>query len=309
MQPILTELIDFQNKVTKWLRDTGVLSDQAYHGMMQANLIYVPFHRGAERLLHRIKGSTEAILDPLESIIKNTYMNVQMAERNHAKTQLVDFLDKKGEAPQVERGMIPTTAPHDLADFSAWLEHYGIPKASADELSVFVKTASELDKDEGGVISLFRDGKRERRSVDEEVARAVRGMDKETMGRLMRLLGNWTSLLRAGATLVPEFGARHLMRDFLYAFVTAKEGMFSPTWMVRGAMHYIKQDEMFRDWVRSGGANVTYQAFDRQYLQEDLRKLTSETGLMTRAWNVIATPKMIPECVVSFGAASIASIH
>lgn len=300
----LAELIDFQNKVSAALVESGIISRRARAGLLSQNLIYTPFYRvlepqpktvGGRTLqpqnpLHAIQGSEKQIIDPLESIIKNTYLYNQMANRNLAARSLADFMDRIGLGEKKEVGMIPTLAPEHPGDLSAWLEHYGTPKATADEFAVFIQTAMEpagMD----AKLSVFRNGRKFLYDVDPEVARAVQGLDKETASTLVKIMGQWTSVLRAGALLVPEFGARHLMRDYFYALVTSPGG-FSPLNMVRGLMHQIKQDKLFHDWTRSGSANVTMMAFDRRWLQEDLRKLTQDTGLMTRAWNVVASPEM-----------------
>lgn len=305
-QNTLAELIDFQNKVSAALVESGIISKKARVGMLSQNLIYTPFYRVLEDVevprrtagqtlqpknpLEKIKGSEREVIDPLESIIKNTYLYNLMANRNLAARSLADFMEKVGVGEKVEIGMIPARAPEHVADLAAWLEHYGTPKATADEFAVFIQTTfpqEGLDSQ----LAVFRNGRRDLYNVDPEIARAIKGLDREVASTIVKIMGQWTSVLRAGALLVPEFGARHVIRDFFYALVTSPGG-FSPLNMVRGIMHGIKQDQIYTDWVRSGGANVTMMAFDRRWLQEDLRKLTQDTGLMTRAWNVVASPEM-----------------
>lgn len=112
-EPILRKLVDFQNRVTAYLRDSGVLSKEAFDAMTKANEQYIPFYRllepdvgsrfgtgrglGARNPIHRIKGSDLKIVDPLESIIKNTYTYIALADRNEAGVKLIDLLTNKRE--------------------------------------------------------------------------------------------------------------------------------------------------------------------------------------------------------------------
>lgn len=157
-----------------------------------------------------------------------------------------------------------------------------------DELAASLTHASEKVPD--GVISILRDGKRETYNVDPELAQAMKGLDRQTMGFFERVLSKPASLLRAGAVMTPEFWGRHIMRDYMYAGVTSKVGNFTPMDMARGALGLITKDADYWEWLKGGGGNISVGAIDRQYLQLDLQKLTGQTGLMGRAWNVISDP-------------------
>lgn len=108
-QGIAKRITDYQNRVTQYLRDSGVLSDKAYEAMTEANKAYVPFFRvmdeqapglgkgsSVKNPIHTIKGSDRQIVDPLESIIKNTYVYVALAERNAANRSFITHADKTG---------------------------------------------------------------------------------------------------------------------------------------------------------------------------------------------------------------------
>ena len=85
----LQGLLDYQNKTAQYLRDSGVLSRAGYDAMVEANRLYLPFQRvmdegsaigirpGGNTLQARnpiktIEGSMRQVIDPLESIIRNT---------------------------------------------------------------------------------------------------------------------------------------------------------------------------------------------------------------------------------------------
>lgn len=89
---IATQLYGYQRNQLDQLLATGVISKQSYDNIIAKNPFYIPFNRvipdviaettqggqkisGAKKLgsLKEIKGSEKAIIDPIESLIKNTY--------------------------------------------------------------------------------------------------------------------------------------------------------------------------------------------------------------------------------------------
>jgi hypothetical protein len=84
--------------------------------------------------------------------------------------------------------------------------------------------------------------------------------------------------------------ARNIIRDFQSAFVNSTKGIFSPIDTAKGLVSVVRKDADFLAWMKSGGANATLVALDRRYMQESLSTLTKETGLGSRAWNVVTNP-------------------
>jgi len=138
--PVLARLIQYQDNLAKYLRDAGVLSREGYEAMREANRLYVPFYRvfGDEEIgsiggggslqpsnpIQRIKGSERATVPALESIMRNTFLYLTMAERNAASVTLVDLLragrdargairDVSGEAPR-DSTATPSRFPSDV---------------------------------------------------------------------------------------------------------------------------------------------------------------------------------------------------
>jgi hypothetical protein len=316
--PVMAQLIQYQNNLAKYLRDAGVLSQDGYTAMLDANRLYIPFYRifgdeaGAGRgaggslqasnPIHRIKGSERDVVDPLESIVRNTHLYLQMAERNRVGTSLVDVLSRHGTAtpPRSPTVAVPATqfpapaippvrqtpgtpgaaleqAVHQL------LEQHGLN----DNLFDFITDAATLKL---GEISIFRNGKRETWQVGRELADAMHALDSESTNTILRMLAMPARGLRAGATLTPDFAARNIVRDFSTAFIQTGTGVFTPVRTALGFFSAVFKDEAFRDWLKSGGANSHLVALDRRYLQESLRTLEQETGLMSRGFNVIRHP-------------------
>lgn len=103
-------VLEYQNRVATYARDSGVLSKAGHEAMLEANKFYVPFYRvvaqAAKRVGANLSQSFEAgnpffkiegnenyrIIDPLESIVKDTYLITSMAQKNVAATKMIDLL-------------------------------------------------------------------------------------------------------------------------------------------------------------------------------------------------------------------------
>lgn len=290
------EIVDYQNSVLKYLKDSGVLSDKAFDAMVEANKNYVPFYRvfgqeeggpsagrtlGPGNPIKKLTGSERGVVDPLESIIKNTYAYISVAERNAAGLKIVEALQEQGLKTKATAAKA-TGAEAELIDY---LKQNGVrdPEALMD----FVKASAA---DDGQTISAFKDGKRVSVEVnDPELVQAFRGLDQQSAGLLTKIFAVPARALRAGAVLTPDFMARNVLRDFMTAFVNSK-GLFSPLDTLKGLKSAVARDDVYSNWVKSGGANATMVALDRRYMQESLVKLTNDTGLGSRAWNVVTNP-------------------
>ncbi|MHC2164182.1 LPD38 domain-containing protein [Bradyrhizobium ottawaense] len=287
------EIVDYQNKLLKYLKDSGVLSDKAFDAMVEAGKNYIPFYRvmepetgagagksfGPGNPVKKLKGSERDVVDPLESIIKNTYAYVSIAERNAVGIKLIDALKKDGAEVAVSRAK----SDPELVNY---LKENGVtdPEAIVD----FVKSAVP---ESGDTLGAFRDGVKETVKVnDPELVTAFRGLDQQSASLIAQVLAPPARWLRTGATLSPDFMARNIVRDFMTAFVNSKGALFSPVDTAKGLAGVIRKDADFQDWLKGGGANSTMVALDRRYMQESLRSLAGETGLMERSWNVITSP-------------------
>ena len=299
------ELVDYQNRVSQYLRDSGVLSKAGYDAMVQGNKMYLPYSRvmgldetkssfggitlQARNPIREIKGSTRDIVDPIESIVRNTYHLVEMAEKNQIGTKLVDMMQRIQEAlPEAPK--VAEKAKVEDSKFapaiSEALAETGI-KNSDDLAESLAHASAPVARNQ---IAILRDGKRETYTVDPDLAASMKALDRQSTDMLVKMLGFPASTLRAGAVATPEFWGRHIVRDFLYAMTTFKGGVFHPLDMAKGMAGLIMKDDDYWNWLKGGGGNISVVGVDRQYLQANLRELTGHTGLMGRAWNVLADP-------------------
>lgn len=295
---VARDLVDYQNNLLTYLKKSGMVSEKSFDAMVEANQNYVPFFRliggeaggpkqggktfGPGDPLKKITGSERKVIDPLESIIKNTYAYISIADSNAVGIELVDALKKNGF--EAEAGKVARSG--DDAKLVDYLKEQGVSKP--EEILDFIKRAVPED---GDTIGAFRNGVREEVKVnDPDLVDAFRGLNQESVPLLIKVLAAPAKTLRAGAVLTPEFMARNLLRDFITAFVNTGKGIFTPFDTAKGLSSVLRGDAHFQDWLKGGGGNATMVGMDRRYLQESLKKLTDDTGLMTRSWNVVTSP-------------------
>jgi hypothetical protein len=127
---VAAEMVEFQNKLTKYLKDAGMLSSETYEAMLDANKKYVPFFRvmdpeasrgpgrgmSVENPIKGIKGSQRQIVDPIESIIKNTYTYLAIAERNAVGKAFLEMANKSGHPEEFAVKVPPKQRPINLKE-------------------------------------------------------------------------------------------------------------------------------------------------------------------------------------------------
>lgn len=299
LAPVFDEALTYQKETLRYLKDAGILSEDAYQAMLDANQDYVPFYRmtadaakGAGRGLRvhqpvrAIKGSDLPIVDPLESIIKNTHLYVTLAERNRALRSLKDM-------PGVEDYMQKVPPPaHAITvtdtEIARFLDEHGLPPDLAEPMEIFRRGAHTVAPDE---IALWDNGKKEIYRVDPQIAETIKALDAPSMETWKRLLSIPARTLRAGVTLSPEYYIRNVLtKDQLAGFIQSKNG-FKPVYdMLKGMWEAAKRGPEFQKWAKGGGMQSALIAMDRNYSASDMMRLAHDRTWLQKAANVITHP-------------------
>jgi len=295
-------LQDYQNGVAKYLRDAGILNKESFDTMVEANKSYVPFYRLVEEdggrgpgaglrvrnPIKAIKGSERKILDPIESIVKNTYLYVALAERNRALTSMAALAEKSPLGSELMQKVKTSTRPIEVTEpeVAKFLEEHGI-SLSPEAFTIFRPDRSPLAKDE---IALFRDGKREVYQVAPEVAEAINKLDRGSLNLVTKILAAPAKMLRAGVTLTGEFAVRNFARDTLMSAILPKYQGIPIYDSLVGLGSVITKDEHYQNWLKSGGANSAMVAIDQNYIEKNIFKLSKDTNLIDNTWNVVKSP-------------------
>lgn len=317
-EPLARELDEYQNHVVNYLVDSGMLSAETAAAMREMNQNYVPFFRvmeneggllaGGKSLtgrnpIRRIKGSGRGIIDPLESIIKNTYAMIEAAEKNGIGRALTDLASKtNGAGWLVEKLPTPKAAVQVRAEdvSKAFIDSLGpisprvkdsikalAESADMGEMLTFWQNAATLDKK--SQIAVFRDGKREVYQVAPEIAEVMNGLSTETVPLLVKLISIPAKMLRAGATLTPDFMVRNLIRDAVSTVVLSRTGFIPGLDTAKGLKRAVTKDNAYWDWVKAGGDQASLVSMDRTTLQTTLKDIEA-TGYTERVWNVVKNP-------------------
>lgn len=262
-QKAAVEIYKYQDYLLQMLVKEGMLTAKAYHTMRKMYPHYIPFFRdmsdaGMQSFLSggkgfidvsspvkRFKGSTRDIIDPLESIIKNTFQFYNTIERNHVGRTFAKLADKNGVGQIVER-VYGNKAKTDNT-FNVWV---GGEKVTYETTPELIQTMRMLDKDQSNMVA-----------------------------KILSYPANW---LRAGATLSPEFILRNPVRDMIGASIYSKHGFIPVVDTFKGLALFLKKGELYWDYMKSGAAHAAMVSLDRDYLGGQLRDIMSRDSKVTK---------------------------
>lgn len=267
-------LYRFQQHLIDELVKEGMLSAKAAADMRKRWPHYVPFQRivdginapsvGGKKFVNvgntieRFKGSSRDIVDPLESVISNTFRVVSAIERNKVGQSFVKLSKMKGMG--------------DLCE-----EVSGTPKATDSTFYVW----------EGG--------KKKTYATSPELLKALKMTNQEGMNMVVKILRVPAGFLRSGATLSPEFILRNPVRDMISASLYSKHG-FIPVWdTMRGLSLYLKKGKEYWDYMNSGAAQSAMVSLDRDYLHGQMRDLLKKKSVLSMCSNPIEALRAFSE--------------
>jgi hypothetical protein len=247
----------YNDTVLHILANRGMISQKAYKALKEKYHNYVPLARdfsdeagvidgfgagsGFANVAKALKslsdtGSTRQVMSPLESMVKNTYKLLSMAERNKVGQVFADWSKTKGAGKLVEE--VTGKAKQKDSTFKVWI-----------------------------------DGKEHVYATTPELYGAIMSMNKESANILTKLLSPPAGLLRAGATLTPDFALKNIMRDSFGAAVFSRYGFRPVIDHIAGIFHMVKQDQLFQDYKASGALMSTMVGLDRDFVQASLKGL------------------------------------
>lgn len=262
-QKAAVAIYKYQDYMLQMLVKEGMLTAKAYHTMRKMYPHYIPFFRemsdvGMQSFLSgskgfidvsspvkRFKGSTRDIIDPLESIVKNTFQFYNAVERNHVGRTFAKLADKNGVGQIVERVNGNKAATDNT--FNVWENGEKVTYETTPEL---IQTMRMLDKDQSNMVA-----------------------------KILSYPANW---LRAGATLSPEFILRNPVRDMIGASIYSKHGFIPVVDTFKGLALFLKKGDLYWEYMKSGAAHAAMVSLDRDYLGGQLRDIMSRDSKATK---------------------------
>lgn len=302
IREIAEELYKYQDRVVSYALKSGLIDGAQFVKMRELNKDYVPFFRVYEELqkgghmgkqiadvvspIKKIKGSERDIINPIESIIKNTYVFLQAAERNNVMRAMVTQAKRDPELGRMFERIPAPMAKVLTLDLSKEIKDklgllQGGMKGLIDKMFAELGIDPVVDifrpsmfSPKEGIVTVLFGGKKAFFWTDPEIYKAVKGLDEEEAGILIKMLSYPAQWLRAGATtLSPEFLIRNPARDQLSAFIYSKYGYLPMTDFARGLFSLVKRDDLYWKWVRAGGLQSMLVSMDRNYLKKSAQEL------------------------------------
>lgn len=295
------QLQDLQNQASRWLVDGDLMSEKGYNQMVAANKAFVPFHRVGDvgeikssktagkgkKAFNPIKaftGSTEKIIDPRISIMKNMFLLRAVADRNQANRATVDSLKESGLAEFVHSPPKPIkVTDKELASLG---DEAGVDLSDVD-FSIFRPNSHALKPDE---IMVYRKGKPEVWKVDREVADIVKGLDQQSRGVWDKLVSFPTKVQRLAITLAPTFPLRQIFMDLPWRFITEEKGRNTVADYITGLREVTGNGPLYDQFLRSKAAHATIYTASKKYAESGLLENMQRTDFWGGAWNFVKTP-------------------
>lgn len=252
------DLVKVNRDMLDELVNTGVVSNDLRDVLNERWKNYIPLFRSFEdeaegfaggigkalanvaSPIKTLKGSERAVIDPLENMVKSIFQSVSASERNKVGTQLA-----------------------------------ALSKRDAD--NIFIR---KLDPDEQvgrkNVVNVKENGENVKYEVEPAVYKSLLDLDKESGNILMDVLSKPASLLRAGATLTPDFAIRNPIRDINQAFITSKSGFNPIVDFPIGLIQSITKGKWAKEWIDNNGSYGNVLSSDRNVHKEALEKVLKQ---------------------------------
>lgn len=272
------ELQKYQQHLLQQLVKSGMLKPEIYAELVKKYPNYVPFFRDfkAESMdgflasskgfinvaspIKRFKGSTRDIIDPLQSILRNTYQFTNAIERNKVAQNFAKLADIHGMGRIVEQVKEGSARATDNT-FTVWQRGQKVVYETTSEL----KAALEMS-------------------------------DKNASNLLVRIMQTPASWLRAGATSTTGFALANLVRDNVSAAIFSKHGYLPVFDTLKGVSQFIKKGELYQEYLRSGASGAAMVSLDRDYMGGQIREiLRKEPTWQKVAKNPIEVMRAISE--------------
>lgn len=271
-------LYDYQHALLRYQRDAGLISNRTYEQTIRNNPRFIPLNRVVED--EPIKMTAADIIDPFESMIKQTFSVLAAAERNSTRRLIADQFGSLNSR-EINRNESVVAPLHRIAELEAVREA--------------VDTAPPSIR-----IDYRVNGRPERAIVPTEIAKTAQLLDPvsaNAFSGLMSVAVKGAGIIRAGAVFHPDFAARNIFRDQFSAAINSTSGY---RWFYDGlrglgaiTLHesshgsgrvasvvnsaasklFPNLDGYYAEWLRSGGSNANLVSIDRTYSQDMLRTL------------------------------------
>lgn len=263
------ELYAYQRALLDYRYKAGLISKKTYDKIVLQYPDYIPFDRvmdpgtvSTSTGTYSIKGSTRDLVDPFESIIRQTHYSIREAERNAVMRLIAQEFGQKPKG----RG----SATMQVGTLASFKQAEAAERGSGSMRSISYRVA----------------GKEVKVEVPDDIWRTAQYLDPVSANAhngLVKAAASVTGVLRAGAVLHPNFGSRNFFRDQFSAYINSDSGykMFydfgrglaSVVSPKTGKTLFPKAQEYYSEWLRHGGSNANLVSQDRAFTQDMIKTL------------------------------------
>lgn len=284
-------LYNFQNQILETtLVDSGIITKDAMKAYNKNNPHYIPFYRvmdenfkqskdSKSKKPSKIKGSTRDIINPLESIIKNTYSYMQMAERNDTYKTLFDMANRYDGTgkwfDKVPTDMTGTTVTAE--DVKSILEQLNLGDEEVNYNEIFTTLFKPANKQKGNIVTVMEKGKPVHYEINDKELYDILSPTIKGDNVFVKFFSPGAKALRVGATHTLEFVMRNPLRDTMDAGIYSKNGFIPFVDTIKGIFDVAGRSDLYYKWLQSGGSGSTYTNAQRPVLQKTLKGLTQAT--------------------------------
>lgn len=327
---------EWNNRLWKKKFDAGLITEEQYEGGIQDHPDYVPFIRdmgedsgrptgstgnNKSPTFQAFRGSRRAIVNPIESMMRDAYQTAAVIARNDAIRALHDLSRMAGpgggaiveEIPATETRAISVDVgdafreaakaqglnARDIATIADAMDH-----ALDGQMSATLFSGGVINERGEPIVFVWRNGKRHAlRLADGVYGRdlfaSLTGLGSEQSNVFLNILAAPTQALRMGITSHPEFFLTNFIRDQVSAWVLTDVGFKPFVSGARGLADEVGQS----DWSRRynafgglmGGANVS--SMDQSRVDTSIQALRKKGYAIRRfgSWKGFAELTEIPE--------------
>ncbi|MBE5813173.1 MAG: hypothetical protein E7314_05935 [Clostridiales bacterium] len=282
------DLYKFQNQILETtLVDSGIITKDAMKAYNKTNPHYIPFYRVMDENFRqnkdskskkpmKIKGSTRDIINPLESIIKNTYSYMQMAEKNETYKTLFNMANKFDGTgkwfDKVPTDMVGTKVTAE--DVKSILEQLNLGEEDINYNDVFTTLFRPANHQKGNIVTVMNNGKPTHYEINDKELYEILSPTVKGDNFIVKMLAPASKALRVGATHTPEFILRNPLRDTIDAGIYSKNGFIPFIDTLIGIFNVASRSDLYYKWLEGGGSGSTYTNAQRPVLQKTLKGLT-----------------------------------
>ena len=248
-------------------------------------------------VLRRATGSGATIIDPLESMIVDAFIIRRAAEANRIFRTLYEMSKLEGIGKMVEvippkskmttftveeiRGQLLKSANAEIEAIKSMeiseeqqkalkqAEAYkdAIVNMSDEQLEAVMSIYRPLYQEKDNQVVAYVDGKKVLMEVDPHLFRAIKGLNHQQAGLIMRLLSKIKKVRVATIVTDMVFVLRNVARDFGTSLMQSEAGI-KPWDIFRGYISVAAKDKWYREYLAAGGAIDFSSAYTRRQVQK-----------------------------------------